>query len=168
MGVNHRMDGDSAAASIFGGALRRHRQRLAWSQEDLAEASAGAARTSSDLERGVAQQPRSATVRMLAEALGLSGAELAAFKAAARASREASLAADPPSARPAVAAPARTVPRMLPRDIESFTGRQAELDRLVAAASGSGGSGGGGRVLAGEGMGGIGKTPPPAPGARRI
>ena len=85
------MAGDSTAANIFGGALKRHRQSLAWSQEDLAEASGVAARTISDLERGVAQQPRSATVRMLAEALGLSGAALAAFKAAARASREAEL-----------------------------------------------------------------------------
>jgi tetratricopeptide (TPR) repeat protein/transcriptional regulator with XRE-family HTH domain len=152
------MDGDSTAASSFGGALKRHRQRLAWSQEDLAEASTVAARTISDLERGVAQQPRSATVRMLAEALGLSGADLAAFKAAARASREAGLRGDPTPARAAAAAAARTVPRMLPRDIESFTGRQAELDRLVAAASGSGGSGGVVRVFAVEGMGGIGKT----------
>ena len=63
---NQPMDGDSTAASVFGGALRRHRQRLAWSQEDLADASGVAARTISDLERGVAQQPRSATVRMLA------------------------------------------------------------------------------------------------------
>ena len=47
---------------------------------------------------------------------------------------------------------------MLPRDIESFTGRQAELDRLTAAAAGFRGSGGVVRVFAVEGMGGIGKT----------
>src|ERR1700733_3882364 len=113
---NHRMDGDSTAANIFGGALKRHRQRLAWSQEDLAEASGVAARTISDLERGVAQQPRSATVRMLAGALGLSGADLAAFKTAARAGREASPAGDLTAPMPAAAF--RPVPRMLPRDIE--------------------------------------------------
>jgi tetratricopeptide (TPR) repeat protein/transcriptional regulator with XRE-family HTH domain len=150
------MDGDATAANIFGGALRRHRQRRAWSQEDLADVSGVAVRTISDLERGVAQQPRSATVRMLAGALGLSGADLAAFKAAARAGREASLAGDLAAAWPAVAV--RPVPRMLPRDIESFTGRQAELDRLVAAAASSGGSGGVVRVFAVEGMGGVGKT----------
>jgi transcriptional regulator with XRE-family HTH domain len=138
------MAGDSTAANIFGGALKRHRQRLAWSQEDLAEASGVAARTISDLERGVAQQPRSATVRMLAEALGLTGPDLAAFKAAARASREASLADDLPAAMPPPmpAAGARPSPRMLPRDAESFTGPQAELDRLVAAASSFPGSDG--------------------------
>ena len=154
------MDGDPTAASIFGGALKRHRQRLAWSQEDLAGASGVAVRTISDLERGVAQQPRSATVRMLAEALGLSGGDLAAFKAAARGSREADRAGDAttavPTARPA--AVARPAPRMLPRDVESFTGRQAELDRLADAAASSGGSGGVVRVFAVEGMGGIGKT----------
>jgi tetratricopeptide (TPR) repeat protein/transcriptional regulator with XRE-family HTH domain len=126
------------------------------SQEDLAGVSGVAARTISDLERGVAQQPRSATVRMLAEALGLSGADLAAFRAAARAGRDAGLAGDLAAAIPAPAA--RPAPRMLPRDIESFTGRQAELDRLVTAASSSGGSGGVVRVFAVEGMGGIGKT----------
>jgi transcriptional regulator with XRE-family HTH domain len=68
----------------FAAALRRHRLRLAWSQEDLAAASGVAARTISDLERGVARQPRAATVRLLAAALGLVGPELAAFKAAAR------------------------------------------------------------------------------------
>jgi transcriptional regulator with XRE-family HTH domain len=101
MGSNHRMDGDSTAANNFGGALKRHRQRLAWSQEDLADASGVAARTISDLERGVAQQPRSSTVRMLAEALSLSGADLAAFKAAARGSREAGLAGGQAAAEPA-------------------------------------------------------------------
>ena len=62
------------------------------------------------------------------------------------------------------AAAVRPAPRMLPRDIESFTGRQAELDRLVAAASSSPGSGGAsayrGRlgIYAVDGMGGIGET----------
>jgi transcriptional regulator with XRE-family HTH domain len=144
---NHRTAGDSTAANIFGCALKRHRRRLAWSQEDLAEASGVAARTISDLERGVAQQPRSATVRMLAEALGLSSPDdLAAFKAAARASREASLAGDLTPAMPAPAA--RPGPTMLPRDIESFTGRQVELDRLMTTASTARGSGGVVRVFA--------------------
>src|ERR1700728_3299104 len=116
MRSNHRMAGDSTVANTFGDALKRHRKRRAWSQEDLAEASGVAARTISDLERGVAQQPRSATVRMLAEALGLSGGDLAAFKAAARAGREASLPGDLTAARAAATAQ----PRMLPRDIESF------------------------------------------------
>ena len=75
---------EPTGTGVFGATLRRHRTSLAWSQEDLAEASRVAARTISDLERGVAVRPRSATVRLLAGALGLSGDDLAAFRAAAR------------------------------------------------------------------------------------
>jgi transcriptional regulator with XRE-family HTH domain len=92
---NHGMIEDSTATSVFGATLRRHRASLAWSQEDLAEASRVAARTISDLERGVALRPRSATVRLLAGALDLSGDDLAAFRAAARSWR---LAGGPASA----------------------------------------------------------------------
>src|SRR5215471_14864743 len=83
--------GLSALADVgaFGAALRRHRRNLDLSQEDLADATYGgvAARTISDLERGVARRPRAETVRLLAAALRLTGAELAEFKAAARAAR---------------------------------------------------------------------------------
>src|ERR1700722_4566175 len=94
MGGNRRKSGDAAAVGAFGVVLRLHRQRLALSQEDLADATHGgvAARTISDLERGVAQRPRSATVRRLAGARGLAGAEPASFKAAARSERRASAA----------------------------------------------------------------------------
>jgi transcriptional regulator with XRE-family HTH domain len=87
MSVKQQMVEAGTATSAFGGLLRRHRESLALSQEDLADASGVAARTISDLERGVAQRPRSATVRLLAAGLGLSGAELETFKAAARAWR---------------------------------------------------------------------------------
>jgi transcriptional regulator with XRE-family HTH domain len=103
---NNRTARHSTAANIFGDALKRHRNSLAWSQEDLAGASGIAARTISDLERGVSQQPRSSTVRLLAGALGLSGADLAAFKAAARACGEGGVAGRPTPAVPAPAASA--------------------------------------------------------------
>jgi transcriptional regulator with XRE-family HTH domain len=77
----------SAEVGSFGTALRLHRRRREMSQEDLAGATRGgvAARTISDLERGVARQPRADTVRLLAAALRLTGADLADFKAAASA-----------------------------------------------------------------------------------
>jgi transcriptional regulator with XRE-family HTH domain len=103
----HGMVADSAATGVFGATLRRHRTILAWSQEDLAEASRVAARTISDLERGVAVRPRSATVRLLAEALGLSGDDLAAFRAAARSWR---LAAAPTAVDPRPLSPSQAMP----------------------------------------------------------
>jgi transcriptional regulator with XRE-family HTH domain len=88
-------NGQPAGAGGFATALRLHRKSLAMSQEDLSDATRGrvAVRTISDLERGVARQPRSQTLRLLAEALRLSGAELAAFTAAARPARLAEAAA---------------------------------------------------------------------------
>jgi DNA-binding XRE family transcriptional regulator len=97
MRANDRTAGESGPASAFGGVLRRYRQRLVWSQEDLADASGIAARTISDLERGVAQHPRPSTVRLLAEALGLAGQDLAAFTAAARPTAD----PEPPTPPPA-------------------------------------------------------------------
>jgi len=171
---------DVAEVGIFSALLKRYRDALAWSQEELAEATRGqvAVRTISDLERGVARRPRSATVRLLAAALGLTGTELAAFTAAARGRENLgqrgpgehgpgehgpgepaeSVAAPAAGGAGGAAAPAgRPVPRMLPRDIQSFTGREAELDMLIAAASRAYRSGTVG-VCAVEGMGGVGKT----------
>ena len=90
-GEDMRGNGQSAGVDDFATALRLHRKSLAMSQEDLSDATKGrvAVRTISDLERGVARQPRSETLRLLAEALGLAGDELAAFKAAARPGRHA-------------------------------------------------------------------------------
>ena len=69
--------------------------------------------------------PQKETVRLLAEALGLTGPVRAGFEAAARGR------AGPGG----VAAATRT----LPRDIASFTGRQQELEQLAEAAAGAGG-----------------------------
>lgn len=84
---NDRSPRRSADVGVFGAALRRHRRSEGLSQEDLADATGGgiAVRTISDLERGVARRPRAETVRLLATALGLTGKELAEFRAAARA-----------------------------------------------------------------------------------
>ncbi len=84
---NGQESGRPAGVGAFGAALRRHRRHLELSQEDLADATRGgvAARTISDLERGVARRPRAETLRLLAAALCLTGEDLAEFKAAARA-----------------------------------------------------------------------------------
>src|SRR5215469_10080434 len=58
----------------FGVLLRGYRRRTRLSMEALADACGVSARAISDLERGVSQ-PRPRTIRMLADALGLSEAE---------------------------------------------------------------------------------------------
>jgi tetratricopeptide (TPR) repeat protein/transcriptional regulator with XRE-family HTH domain len=135
--------------TVFAGELKRLRERRSLSQDELAAASGVATRTISDIERGVSTRPRPSTVRMLADALGLAGQERADFVAAARA-----VDPDPdPGGRDD-----RPVPRMLPRDLVSFTGREQELRRLVAGASRTYGTAGVVGIYLVEGMGGVGKT----------
>jgi len=124
----------------FGQLLRQVRISAGLTQEELAEAARLSTRSVSDLERGINHTARKETARLLAEALNLTGPDRAAFEAAARGRVPAS----------GVAAATRT----LPRDIASFTGREAEL-REVAAAAHDGGVVG---IYAIGGMAGVGKT----------
>jgi tetratricopeptide (TPR) repeat protein/transcriptional regulator with XRE-family HTH domain len=135
----------------FAGVLRRLRAEAGLTQEELAGLARLSPRTISDLERGLATTPHNDTVRMLADALHLSGPARVEFEAAAR-----------PHAAPArggsrgVAAATRT----LPRDIASFTGRRnelAELEKLADAEAALGASGVV-SIQAIGGMVGVGKT----------
>jgi tetratricopeptide (TPR) repeat protein/transcriptional regulator with XRE-family HTH domain len=130
----------------FGALLRRLRYEAGLTQEELAEAATLSSRSVSDLERGVTLTARKETARLLADALSLAGPARAAFEAAAR-------------GRPSVSvfAASLTVPgtRTLPRDIASFTGREAELRQLLRIAADPGGAGG---VHTISGMPGVGKT----------
>jgi tetratricopeptide (TPR) repeat protein/DNA-binding XRE family transcriptional regulator len=144
----------------FGALLRSLRKRANLTQEELAEAAGLSVRSVSDLERGVAQTPRKESVRLLADALGLEGEERTAFEEAGRGRIPAGTSSPSPtggmSSAPetgGVAAAART----LPRDTASFTGREAELDRLTSAVLDAG-SGGIVSIYAIGGMAGIGKT----------
>jgi len=128
----------------FAGLLRRLRQEARLTQEELAEAAGLSVRSVSNLERGVVSAPQKETVRLLADALGLTGPAGAEFEAAARGR----------AAPGGVAAATRT----LPRDIASFTGRQRELADLLAAVTGAADAGGVVGIHAIGGMAGIGKT----------
>jgi tetratricopeptide (TPR) repeat protein/transcriptional regulator with XRE-family HTH domain len=129
----------------FATVLRKLRTGARLTQEELAEAAGLSPRSVSDLERGIAATPRRETVRLLADALGLSSPARTEFEAVAR-------------GRP-VPSPAGTdgaaALRTLPRDIASFTGRQRELQELVDAAVGSAAVVG---IHAIGGMAGVGKT----------
>lgn len=133
----------------LGALLRGWRERALLTQEQVAERAGLSVRTIRRLEGGELRRPRSASVRLLATALGLSPAEQAALTAAARGDL------GEPSARSATSAPAvpdgganpvgparRTEradgppltapPRQLPADLAVFVGRSGERARLDA------------------------------------
>ena len=101
---------------MFGELLRAHRRRTGLTQEELAGGSAVSVRNIRDLEAGRVNRPRPATVRLLADALGLTGGDRISFL-------ERGLAAGP-------ARLTRPTPAQLPPDTAGFVGRAAELDRL--------------------------------------
>jgi tetratricopeptide (TPR) repeat protein/transcriptional regulator with XRE-family HTH domain len=130
--------------------------RAQLTQEELAQAAGISTRAVSDLERGINRTAHKDTARLLARALGMDGPSGELFVAAARgrvqASEVLSAGQDADWGRFAAAAS-----RSLPRDIASFTGRQAELAQLldetdVPAAAGVIG------IYVIDGMAGIGKT----------
>jgi transcriptional regulator with XRE-family HTH domain len=115
-------------ALTFGELLKHSRADAGLTQEELAEAAGVSARSISDLERGLYQRPRKDTVRLLADALALTGEARTGFEAAARGLR--------PQTRPEARVVAAAT-RMLPRDSASFTGREAELNELTEAVAGA-------------------------------
>jgi tetratricopeptide (TPR) repeat protein len=137
----------------FAGLLRKLRADAGLTQEELAEAAQLSHRSISDLERGINLTPRKQTMRLLADALHLAGAERAAFEAAAREHVRQSVKLAP-GAIGSLAAATRT----LPHDISSFTGRESELRRVIGAASQIVQAGGSVGIYAVGGMAGIGKT----------
>jgi tetratricopeptide (TPR) repeat protein/transcriptional regulator with XRE-family HTH domain len=137
----------------FAELLRRLRTDAGLTQEALAERAGVSPRSISDLERGINKTARRDTTRLLADALNLSGAARAGFETAARGYRETepgTLAQRRVRSRSVAA----TTP-VLPHDIGSFTGREADLAKLMAAAKGAGGVVG---IYAIDGMAGVGKS----------
>jgi Helix-turn-helix domain/NB-ARC domain len=144
----------AAGAVGFGGLLRAHREGGLLSQERLAERSGLSVRTIRDLESGRVRRPRTASVRLLADALGLVGAVHEAFTAAAWDGDRAEGAGLPPASagrRPGGA------PCQLPADLADFTGRaeQVALVRGLLAATAPGGTP---AVVVVAGTAGVGKT----------
>ncbi|HEV3288815.1 MAG TPA: tetratricopeptide repeat protein [Streptosporangiaceae bacterium] len=141
----------------FGGLLRQLRDDAGLTQDELAEAARVSQRAVSDLERGINRTARKDTALLLAGALGLDGQARDLFVVAARGrgTVEAVLAARQGGVPGVFVAAA---PRALPRDIAAFTGREAELARLVGALEGLSARGGVVGIHAIDGMAGIGKT----------
>jgi tetratricopeptide (TPR) repeat protein/transcriptional regulator with XRE-family HTH domain len=101
---------------MFGDVVRAHRRRAGWTQEELAEKTGLSVRSIGKLEAGRIAAPRPPTVRLLADAFELAGAERDRFCQAAS----------------GTSTLRRAVPAQLPADLYGFTGRVAPLARLDA------------------------------------
>lgn len=102
----------------LGPLLRRLRLERDLTLEGLAERSGVSDRTISDIERAASLGPQRRTVELLADALGLDADGRTALLAAARAGRHRR--PEAPDGR-----------AQIPRAVADFTGRSAELDRLL-------------------------------------
>ena len=139
----------------FAGLLRQLRAEARLTQEELAEAAGLSPRSVSDLERGINRTARKETAELLAGALGLPEAVAELFVAAARGRGPAQ---DVVAAGQASGVFAAAAIRGLPRDVASFTGRQADLDRLAEGLASQAAGGGVVGICAIGGMAGVGKT----------
>jgi tetratricopeptide (TPR) repeat protein/transcriptional regulator with XRE-family HTH domain len=133
-------------ASGFGDRLRQFRKKALLTQEELAARARLGVRTIQDLERGVNQTPRPATVRQLADGLGLVGPAREQFLRPARGQDQLDQTAG------------SEIRYSLPPDTAVFTGREPELGRITARAGGAAGAGGVLTIQAIDGMPGVGKT----------
>src|SRR5829696_10167900 len=125
---------------VFAELLRQHRRAMGVTQEELAERAGMSARGISDLERGARSHPHRETVRLLADALGLSGAARSTFV------RAAPRAIGRTAARPAPAA-------QLPIPLTPLIGRHQERAAVIALMRD-----GVTRLVTLTGPGGVGKT----------
>jgi tetratricopeptide (TPR) repeat protein/transcriptional regulator with XRE-family HTH domain len=138
---------DPEGSDAFGAALRRRRIGARLTQEQLASKAGLSARSLGDIERGRVRTPRLDTVRLLGDALGLTGADLDRFETLARADywagrgdvprprTEAAL-GTPGTAPQPRAGPAAPRPAQLPADVAAFTGREGHLHSLEAVLAG--------------------------------
>jgi predicted ATPase/DNA-binding XRE family transcriptional regulator len=125
----------------FATLLRAHRLSAQLSQEALAEAARISVSAIGAYERGVRVSPHRETVRLLADALQLTGTERADFETAARRRTSAGLGAVPNGA----------VHTNLPIETTSFVGHERDLDQIAELLRAH-------RLVTLIGTGGIGKT----------
>ena len=150
--------------------LLRHRQDRGLSQARLARRAGISVETVSNLERGIYLTARAETAHQLADALGLEGAGRDEFMTAAAtgqtpdhaAARDGATAGTAPRDEPGstgqVPPSPPAVRYSLPPDTAVFTGRDAELSRITAAAARATGTSGAVTVCLIDGMPGVGKT----------
>jgi transcriptional regulator with XRE-family HTH domain len=113
---------ETGTGLTFGELLRRHRDNAGLTQEDLAERTGLTPQAIGLLERGERRRPHGYTVHKLAEALELTGGDLAAFEAAARSHS---------ARRPATNA-AQPSLRILPSPLTPLIGREREVAAVAS------------------------------------
>ncbi|PZF98400.1 ATP-binding protein [Micromonospora endophytica] len=151
MTSRHDRPSGSGSPSTLPELLRRHRLAAGLTQAELATHAGIGVRTVRDLERGRSSRPQRTTVELLADALGLTGADRAAFLAAARPAAPGAV-ADGKAGAPA-AAPVSGTPARLPPPPE-LVGREQDLIELVTTLREPHGP----RVVTLVGLAGAGKT----------
>jgi tetratricopeptide (TPR) repeat protein/DNA-binding XRE family transcriptional regulator len=115
-------------ADGFGAVLRRHRQAVQLTQEELAHRADLSVRAIADMESGRTARPHAYSVRRLAVALGLIGKSAEEFRRASRSGPSGS--GPPPEGKSAPAAGSRSVSWRLPPTVGHFAGRAEELAAL--------------------------------------
>lgn len=134
---------NSLAQQQLGLLFRRHRTERQLTQRQLAKLSGVSVRTIRDIELGGSQQPRRETIRLMANALGLTGQEQTEIEAA--------------SGRRVTSDDLRyafsTTPMPPPSPFDALVGRRQELAALAATLRGSGD-----RLVTVTGLSGVGKT----------
>ncbi|MBT2227753.1 helix-turn-helix domain-containing protein [Nonomuraea sp. NEAU-A123] len=142
----------SALAEVIdfslGTLLRTWRKRALLTQEQLAERAGLNVRTVRRLEHDGLQQPRTRSILLLAEALGLNGEERAMLVAVARGPSVSTERDDPAGTGPP------PIPRQLPAGVAAFVGRRRELMALADYYENATTM----TVVAIDGMAGVGKT----------
>ena len=141
-------------ASSFGARLRRLRQTVGITQEELANRAGLSPNGVSALERGQRKRPYPHTVRALADALGLAEDERATLLAAVpeRGGAASSTAAeDAPASAPVASS---SMSSALPRPATPLVGRERELEEVAGLLGQEGDT----RLLTLTGIGGVGKT----------
>jgi tetratricopeptide (TPR) repeat protein len=140
----------------FGGVLRRYRVAAGLTQEELAARSGLSVRAIREMECGRSARPYPRSVRLLAEALGLSEVQRGELAVLARGRGGGGGVVVSGSGRGEVAG---AVPRQLPAVVGCFTGREAELVVLSGLVDRRPGVGAPAVVVSAiGGMAGVGKT----------
>jgi tetratricopeptide (TPR) repeat protein/transcriptional regulator with XRE-family HTH domain len=129
---------------MFGEAVRQHRRRLGITQEELVDRTGLSIRGLRKIEAGKVITPRWVTIRLLADAFGLTGEARERFCELAD---------------PALPPPAQACgPAQLPLDAAGFAGREGYLSQLFALFAGASGQPTAVPVIVLHGMAGVGKT----------